>query len=191
MILSVLLLAAGTAFAEAPKKRVEAPPEETLRVKLAKLRQNHIGEMRQAMFGGAEKLRDAVATSSGAEKEKLANRLPGMARDPFDVCRDLRSCREAPQSMHVEDNALVDDALVALARPWFRLQEARGKAVKVTVDPGTGVRLELEDFPKRPVIALEASPTDTGGFDVTVDGGAEAAKIYAAERAAALEPKES
>lgn len=186
MILNVLLLAAGTAFADPSPKVVEKHSEETLRVMLAKLRQNNNWEVRKAALGSAEELRDAVASGAGAAKEKLADRLPGMAKDPFDICRDLLRCLGAPLSLHVEDPALIDDAMVALARPWFKLQKARGKAVTLTVDRGTGVQLLLEDMPTRPLITLAASPTPTGGFDVTMDGGADAAQLYIAERAAVL-----
>ena len=182
MVLGVLLLAAGTAFAEPPPKAPKRHSEETLRVMLAKVRTRHVQEVRRTVIGAAEELRDSVA----AGDKRLAMRLPGMARDPFDICRDLRGCPEAPQSLHVEDTAIVDDAFVALARPWFKLQEARGKAVTVSVDPGSGVELKLEDFPARPVVTLEAAPTPTGGFDVTLADGPEAAKAYAAGRAAAL-----
>jgi hypothetical protein len=186
MILNLLALAAGLAFAGAPSKAAERPPEEALRVMLSSLRADRAGEVRRAMLGGAEELRDAVATGAGPAKQQMANRLPGMAKDPFGLCRDLAGCREAPQSLHVEDAALVDDAFVALARPWFNLQKARGKAVKLTVDPGVGVRLDLEDLPGRTAVTLEAMPTPTGGFDVTMADGPEAAKAYAAARAAVL-----
>jgi len=186
MILSVLLLAAGTAIAAPSPKPAERSSEETLRVMLSKLRRNHNLEVRRSVLGAAEELRDAVAAGEGSAKGKLADRLPGMAKDPFGICRDLAGCPEAPQSLHVEDDALLDDAFLALARPWFKLQKARGKAVTLTVDPGVGVRLELEDFPERPVVTLEAAPTPTGGFDVTLDEGPEAARAYAAARAALL-----
>lgn len=186
MMLSVLLLAAGAAFAEPAPKVIVKHSEETLRVMLANLRQKHTWAVRKAVLGSAEELRDAVVSGEGAAKEKLANRLPGMAKDPFDICRDLVGCREAPLSLHVEDAFLIDDALVALARPWFKLQKERGKAVTVSVDPGTGVRLILEDLPQRPVVTLEASPTPTGGFDVLLEDGPKAAQVYAAERAAVL-----
>jgi hypothetical protein len=186
MILSVLLLAAGTAFAEPAPKVVARHSEETLAVMLFKLRQKHTWEVRRAVLGAAEELRDAVAASAGSSKEKFADRLPGMAKDPFGICRDLVRCPEAPLSFHVEDAAIIDDAILALARPWFKLQNARGKAVTVTVDPGVGVRLDLEGLPQRPAVTFSAMPTSTGGFDVTLDEGAEAAKAYAAERAAVL-----
>lgn len=189
MILNFLALAAGVAFAGAPAKAAERPPEEALRVMLSSLRAARDGEVRKAMLGGAEELRDAVATGAGPAKQQMANRLPGMAKDPFDLCRDLSACREAPQSLHVEDGALVDDAFVALARPWLNLQKARGKAVKPIVDPGVGVRLELEDLPGRPAVTLEAMPTPTGGFDVTLADGPQAAKDYAAARATILAGK--
>ena len=182
MILSVLVLVAGTALAEAPAKPAPRASEETLRVMLAKVRGRHDWQVRETMLGGAEELRDAVATESGAAKKQLANRLPGMARDPFDICRDLKGCREAPQSLHVEDDALIDDAFQALARPWFKLQQARGKAVTLTVDPGAGVRLELEDMPQRPSVTLTAAPAPTGGFDVSLEEGPDAARAYAAAR---------
>ena len=189
MIINILALAAGVAFAGAPSKPAERPPEEALRVMLSKLRADHVGEVRKSILGGAEELRDAVATGAGPEKQQMANRLPGMAKDPFDMCRDLNGCSEAPQSLHVEDAALVDDAFVALARPWLNLQKARGKAVKLTVDPGVGVRLDLEDLPGRAAVTLEAMPTPTGGFDVTLADGPTAAKAYSVARATILAPK--
>lgn len=188
MILGVLLLAAGTAFAEPSTGTVVRAPEETLRVMLADLRRKHSWEVREAVLGGAaEELRDAVAAGEGPSKERLADRLPGMAKDPFGICRDLAGCREAPVSLHVEDPVLLDDAFLALARPWFKLQKARGKGVAVTVDPGTGVQLKLEGFPKLAAVTLAAEPTPTGGFDVTIEEGAEAARAFAAERAAVLQ----
>lgn len=190
MVLQVLLLTAGVAFAEAPAKPAQPSPERTLAGLLAKVRGRRAGEMRQSVgMGGAEELRDAVASGSGAARKQLAGRLPGMSEDPFNVCRNLAGCKEAPLSLHVEEDFLADDAFLALARPWIKLQEARGKAVKVTLDPGAGVQLELEDMPRWPVVTLAASPTPTGGFDVTVDNGLEAAKAYAVERAAVLNAK--
>jgi hypothetical protein len=186
MILGILLLAAGTAFAEPSTSTVARAPEETLRVLLSDLRQKRAWEVREAVLGAADELRDAVAAVEGPAKGRLADRLPGMAKDPFDICRDLRGCREAPTSLHVEDPVLFDDAFMALARPWFKLQKARGKSVAVSVDPGTGVQLKLEDFPRHPVVTLSALPTPTGGFDVEVEEGPEAARAFAAERAAVL-----
>lgn len=187
----LLVLAAGLAFAGEPAKSPAAkaparPPEETLRVLLSGLRRHRAQETREAIIGAADDLRDSVAAGEGSAKARLADRLPGMARDPFGICRDLAGCKEAPQSLHVEDDALIDDAFMALARPWFKLQEARGKAVKVAVDPGVGVRLTLEDFPGRAAVILAAAPTPTGGFDLVVDDGPAAAKAFAAERAAVL-----
>ena len=188
MIVSVLLLAAATAFA-APAPKTAKEPEETLRVMLLKLHHRRDYEVNQAIVGGADELRDAVKSGTGTNKKRLAARLPGMARDPFDICRDLAGCPEAPLSLHVEDNALIDDAFLALARPWFNLQKARGKAVTLAVDPGTGVRIELEDFPGRAVITLSAEPTPTGGYDVALDEGPESAKAYAAVYAKSIPKK--
>ncbi len=179
MIVSVLLLFAATAFA-APAPKTARDPEETLRVMLLKLHHHREWEVGQAIVGGGDELRDAEKSGTGTNKKRLAARLPGMARDPFDICRDLAGCPEAPLSLHVEDNKLIDDAFLALARPWFNLQKARGKAVNLVVDPGEGVRLELEDFPARPVVTLTAEPTPTGGYDVSLDEGPESAKAYAA-----------
>lgn len=187
MILQVMLLAAGAALAEPPAKPVVPSAEEALAQGLSKLRSAREAQTRAAVFGGgAEDLRDAVAAVSGHERKRLAARLPGMAEDPFDICRDLAECREAPSSLHVDEHLLTDDAFLALARPWIKLQEARGKAVTVTVDPGAGVRLDLSDLPSRPSVTLAATPTPTGGFDVVVEDGPEAVKAFAAERAALL-----
>jgi|CXWL01.1.fsa_nt_gi hypothetical protein len=185
MVISTLFLAAGVAFAGSHKAEVRHS-EETLRVMLLNLRQSHAAQVRDTVLGAGEELRDSVTAGAGVDKHRLVARLPGMAKDPFNICRDLEGCREAPLSLHVEDFTLIDDAFVALARPWFKLQQARGKAVAVSVDPGSGVQLKLEGLRKQPVVTLTASPTPTGGFDVALEEGTEAAATYAAERAAVL-----
>ena len=191
MILPLLLLASGAAFAApAPSaKPSHRSPEETLAVMLSKLRQDHASEMRRNVLGGAEELRDAVAADSGAGRKKLADRLPGMSVEPFNLCRSLAACKEAPVSLHVEDDFLADDAFLALARPWIKLQEARGKAVKLTVDPGVGVQLELEDLPRWPVVTLSAMPAPTGRMEVADEDGPGAARAYAVERGELLANK--
>jgi len=186
MSLHLLLLVAGTAFAGVPARPVQSSPEVKLAVLLSSLRQNHASAMRRAvMGGGAEDLRDAVATGSGETRKRLAGRLPGMAPEPFNICRTLAACPTAPLSLHAEDS-LTDSAFQALARPWIKLQEARGKKVVVKLDPGAGVVLELEDMPAWPVVILAAEPAPTGGFDIAVENGPEAAKAYAAAREAVL-----
>jgi hypothetical protein len=190
MNLPILLLAAGTAFAAPAAKPVHlSPTEEALAVQLSQLREAHALETRQAVLGGADELRDAVAAVAPSDKKLLADRFPGMAQEPFALCRDLAGCPEAPRSIHVEEDFLADDAFQALARPWIKLQEARGKAVKLTVDPGVGVKLDLEDLPGLASVTMTAAPAPTGGFDVAVEEGAEAARIYSAARSAVLNPK--
>ena len=189
MVLSILLLLAGTAFAGAPRKTVDQTPEETLRGKLLKLRHRHDWEVRQSVFEGAGDLRDAVTSSAGPAKVQLANRLPGMAQNPFEICLDLYSCPEAPSSLHVDDTEKIDDAFVALARPWLKLQEARGKAVGTRVEHGVGVQLSLEDFPQQAVVTLTAEPAETGGFDVSSDASPAATKAFAAQRASLLQSR--
>jgi hypothetical protein len=188
MVLSVLLLLAGTAFAGAPRPVVQSP-EEVLRGKLSALRHDHDLAVRRTMFEGAEELRDAVTSGAGPAKVQLANRLPGMASNPFEICMDLDLCPEAPSSLHVDEPEKIDDALVALARPWFKLQEARGRGVAMRVEHGSGVQLSLEDFPQQAVVTLTAEPAETGGFDVSSDAGPAAAKAFAAQRAALLQSK--
>jgi hypothetical protein len=185
MILNVLLLVAGTAFAGAPQKTAE-PPEETLRGMLMKERNPRDWEMRQEVFSGAEDLRDAVNSGAGDEKLRAAERLPGMAKDPYDLCRDIFACTETPQSMHVEGPEKIDEAILALSRPWFNLQKTRGKAVEVVVDHGVGVQLKLEDFAAQPVVTFTAEPSSTGGFDVALVDGPQAAKAFAVQRAETL-----
>ena len=178
------LLLAGAAFAaQAPAPKA---PEEALRTKLAEIRSRHEKAAREAVMGAGEELRDAVASG----KKQMANRLPGMSAEPFNLCRDLARCAEAPLSLHVEDDTLIDDAFMALARPWFNLQKARGKEVTVTVDPGQGVQLALSGLPAQPSVTLESIPAPTGGFDVTLREGEAAAAVYARERAAILQPKQ-
>ncbi len=189
MVLGLATLLAGAALAGAPAKPPVPAKEETLRVMLLKLRHNDVWQAREAMMGSADELRDAVTTGTGPAKKQMADRLPGMAADPFDLCRDLAACPQAPQSLHVEDASLIDDAFLALARPWFKLQKARGKDVSLSVEPGVGVQLTLQDLPSQPVVTLEASPAPTGGFDVALDDAGKAAQVYAAERAAVLQKK--
>ena len=188
MMLPALLLATGlqaalTPAATAPSVR---PAEETLRVLLAQVKHRHTEETRVALLGAGAELRDAVIAEKGAAKKQIMNRLPGMAADPFNMCRDLQRCAEAPLSLHVEDDSLINDAFLALARPWFNLQRARGQSVAVSVDPGEGVQLALTDLSEQPSVTLEASPAPTGGFDVTLREGAAAGKVYARERAKLL-----
>lgn len=199
MPMLALLLAAGLSASAAPAPAPAArkapassvrTSEERLRGLLSGIRAKHEKAQREAIFGpgAADELRDAVAKNTGAGKKLFADRLPGMAADPFDLCRDLEGCKEAPLSMHVEDDALIDDAFVALARPWLNLQKARGRELKITADPGQGVVLSLEGLLTQPTVTLEASPAPTGGFDVSLAEGQTAAAVYAAERAAALTP---
>lgn len=188
MVLSILLLAAGTAFAGAPAvKPVVQTPDEILRGQLAAVRHDHDMAVRQTMFEGGDELRDAVTSSAGPAKVELANRLPGMAPNPFEVCMDLDLCPSAPSSLHVDEPEKLDDAFVALARPWLKLQEARGKAVTTKVEHGVGVQLTLQDFPQQPVLTLTAEPAETGGFDVKSDASPAAAKAFADQRAALLQ----
>jgi hypothetical protein len=186
MILSVLLLVAGTAFADAPQKKAEEPPEEILRGKLLQMRNPHDWAVNQAIFGGAEDLRDAVTSAKGDEKLRAAERLPGMAQAPDDVCWDILACKTPPQSLHVEGPEEIDEAIMALSRPWFTLQKMRGKSVEVVVDHGVGVQLKFEDFAAQPMVTFTAEPVETGGFDVVLVDGAAAAKAFAAQRAATL-----
>jgi hypothetical protein len=185
MILHILLFVAGTAFAGLSQKSSGEFVEETLRGMLLKERDHGAWEMRQSVLGSAEELRDAVANRA-PDKKQLTDRLPGMALDPFEVCRDLTSCPAAPQSLHVNDVSRIDDAFVALARPWLILQKARGKSVTLTVDHGVGVQLDLEDSSRLPVVTLTAAPTPTGGFDVALEAGPDAAQAFAAARADVL-----
>ncbi len=186
MILGVLLLVAGTAFAGSPQKNAAEPPEETLRGMLLKIRDPQSWEVRQEIFSGAEDLRDAVTSGTGDEKLRAAERLPGVAKTPYELCQDIFDCKEAPQSLHVEGPEKIDEAILALSRPWFNLQKTRGKAVEVVVDHGVGVQLKLEDVPERPVVTFTAEPATTGGFDVALVDGPAASKAFAAQRAATL-----
>lgn len=191
MVLATLLLIAGNAVAAAPaaQKPVVQTPEEILRGKLASVRHDHDMSVRQTMFEGGDELRDAVTSSAGPAKVELANRLPGMAPNPFEICMDLDLCPQAPTSLHVDEPEKIDDAFVALARPWFKLQEARGKAVTTRVEHGTGVQLSLQDFPQQPVVTLHAEPAETGGFDVLSDASPAAGKEFVSLRSAVLQAK--
>jgi hypothetical protein len=193
MVLGFLLVLAGTATAGAPavSKPVVRTPEEILRGKLAAVRHDHDMAVHQTMFEGGDELRDAVTSSAGPAKVQLANRLPGMAPNPFEVCMDLDLCPSAPSSLHVDEPEKIDDAFVALARPWLKLQEARGKAVRTNVEHGVGVQLKLDDFAPQPVLTLTAEPAETGGFDVKSDATPEAGKAFVALRSAALSGKKN
>ena len=184
MILPALLAGACAALSAGA---AEPAPEEKLRILLAQVQRQHSQAVRQTVLGSAEDLRDAVASKSGPAQRGVINHLPGMSADPFNLCRDLRRCPGAPLSLHVEDPNLINDAFIAMARPWFNLQKARGKAVEVKVDAGLGVQLKLQDLPRQEVVTLEAAPAPTGGFDISLLEGSEAALVYARERAALTE----
>lgn len=183
MILPSLLLGALAAW---PAGAAERPPEERLRTLLVKAQEKHLQETREVVLGSADELRDAVAKERGPAKKGMLNRLPGMAASPFNLCRDLSRCHEAPLSMHVDDRSLINDAFIAMTRPWFVLQKARGKDVSVSVEPGLGVQLGLGGLPGLEVVTFEAEPVPSGGFDVTLREGPQAALVYAGARAALL-----
>lgn len=123
-------------------------------------------------------LRAVIAQAEGAGRRRLMDRLPGMAREPFGLCRDLERCPEAPLWLHVADEALIPDAVQALTRPWANLLAARGKRVA----PG---REALAGFPGAS-LSVRVVPVPTGGFDVALIGAADPAALYARERSAVL-----
>lgn len=131
-----------------------------------------------------DQLRAGIVQAEGAGKRQLLDRLPGMAQEPFGLCRDLERCAAAPTSLHVDDEALIADAVRALARPWLNLQKARGKAAALTHEAGA-VSLKLEGLPDASLL-VRATAVPTGGFDVALTGAGDPAKLYARERAAVL-----
>ena len=138
----------------------------------------------RAIMAGDAPLKDAVASSPDASKRQMLGRLPGMAAEPFDLCRTLERCAEAPLSLHVDDEVLIPDAMVALARPWIALEKARGAELAFRAeDHGRGVTLERASGPK---LSLQVAAVPTGGFDVSLRSDGDAAALFASERAAAL-----
>ncbi|MEK7858038.1 MAG: hypothetical protein AAB320_02760 [Elusimicrobiota bacterium] len=132
----------------------------------------------------AAQLRAAVVQAEGAGKRQLLDRLPGMAQEPFGLCRDLVRCTQAPTSLHVAHEALITDAVLALTRPWLNLQKARGKQAALEHLDGA-LNLKLEGLPEA-ALSVRATSVPTGGFDVALTGSVDPAKLYARERAAVL-----
>jgi hypothetical protein len=171
--MKLLLLLALSAFAAEPSH------EDKLRSLLAEKRASPAAGVIET-----GELRDAVAAQgTQAGKKRLMTRLPGMAADPFSICRDLARCAEAPVALHVEDENLVADAVLALARPWFNLQRAKGRRVDISAsEDGASYRLALEGIIET-AVTVDVQNVPTGGFEASLRGGAETAALYARERA--------
>jgi hypothetical protein len=186
MLLPALLLGAWTAC---PALAAERPPEEKLRSLLVAVQRRHIKETKEVVLGAGDELKDAVAKENGHAKKAMLKRLPGMAADPLDLCRDVNRCHEAPLSTHVDDHSLINDAFLAMARPWFVLQKARGKGVAVAVEAGLGVQLRLDGLPGLAAVTFQAEPVPSGGFDIVLQEGPQASQAYAQARAVRLASK--
>ena len=133
-----------------------------------------------------QSLRREISIAEAAEKSRLERRLPGMSEDPFEVCRTLERCRQAPMSFHVEDEALIPDALVALSRPWIALEKARGRRLLFTPTSGSGEKIATLEVSSGS-LEIHAAPADTGGYDVWVVGSSDPAKRFAAEKEIVLQ----
>ena len=204
MILSTLLLSALAAHAAAPARSAPPPPpahdsdlsvEASLR-SWAITRKPAAAEI-PAGFSAEDKatLKDAVSEkpslrreisiADASEKSRLARRLPGLSEDPFNVCRTLERCHSAPTSFHVEDEVLIPDAVVALARPWIALEKARGRRLNFTPSTGTANLVARLDTSNGPLV-IRASAASTGGFDVWISESDAAARRFLAEKAELL-----
>jgi hypothetical protein len=204
MILSSLLLASLSAHAAAPARMAPPPPpahESDLAVE-SKLRLWAVerkGSLAEAPAGftaeDKSSLKDAVSEkgtlrreitiAEAAERSRLARRLPGISEDPFNVCRTLERCHAAPTSFHVEDEVLIPDALVALARPWIALEKARGRRLMFTPSSaGNGLLARLETA--NGALEIRAAAAATGGFDVWISESDAAARRFLAEKAEVL-----
>ena len=182
ILLSVVLAAAVSASASA------RPAEERLRSLLEEQKQQRVQLVRQAV-GEDLSVRDALAAHpEAAGKRRVMDRLPGMSRDPFSLCRALVRCQEAPLSLHVEDEALLSDAFAALARPWIQLQRARGKDLSFQ-DAGDAseraVAVTLDGLPDAG-LTMRATAVSSGGFDVSLRGREDPQALFQRERAAVL-----
>ena len=143
-----------------------------------------------AGFDDLSDLRDAVAAAASPDslRRRLVGHLPGMAPEPFNLYGCLERSPEAPLSLHVEDEILIPDAIVALVRPWIALQKARGTPLEFEAPaaaPEPLVRAALEGLAPN-VLAVDVARVSTGGYDVFLRGGAELAKLYSRERSAIL-----
>lgn len=134
----------------------------------------------------APSLRREISIAEAAEKSRLERRLPGMSEDPFDVCRTLERCPQAPMSFHVEDETLIPDALVALSRPWIALEKARGRRLLFTPTSGSGEKIATLEVSSGS-LEIHAAPADTGGYDVWIVGSSNPAKRFEAEKEIVLQ----
>lgn len=194
-----LLLAAAAAHAAPPAKAAPPPPrthgsDAAVETKLRAWASSQKASVEApAGFTAEDKasLKDAVgerpslhreiSIAEAADRSRLMRRLPGVSEDPFNVCRTLERCYSAPLSFHVEDEGLIPDALVALARPWIALEKARGGRLAFTPlrsPDGLLARLEAESG----TIEIRAAAAPTGGFDVWVAGGEDLSRRFLAEK---------
>jgi hypothetical protein len=185
ILLSVVLAAAVSAHAS------QRPAEERLRALLEEQKQERTqaAEQVRVAVGQDDSMRDALASQpEAAGKRRVMDHLPGMSRDPFGLCRALVRCTEAPLSFHVEDEALVSDAVVALVRPWIQLQRARGKDLEFAPSGAAAdraVAITLAGLPDAG-LSVRVTPVPTGGFDVALRGAADPEQLFLRERAAVL-----
>ncbi|MBI4387246.1 MAG: hypothetical protein HY551_07675 [Elusimicrobia bacterium] len=135
-----------------------------------------------------QSLKERIEQAEPIERRMLLERLPGMRAAAFDACRSLSTCARAPSLLHVENPSLVDDAVVALIRPWMILQNARGKELRIVSSAGAGeqlVRLKLGGLEKA-VLEVHASPTPMGGVNVWLYGRPDPSALFDQERRALL-----
>lgn len=146
-----------------------------------------MADLKDAVASPAAGLRGDIAKAEGRERQKLADRLPGMSADPFNSCRALETCR-ARTSFHVESEGLVSDAVAGLVRPWIIVEKARSSALSFEPAKDAGDKILDLTVPTAPAagLAVRVAPVASGGFDVWLTGKADPAELFKKERAAAL-----
>lgn len=135
-------------------------------------------------------IRDDILRAQGAQRQQLAERLPGMAAEPFDFCRDLEHCTRARTSFHVDDESLVRDAVAAVVRPWIILEKARGDALAFEPVEGAGDKildLKLKSLPNA-ALGVHVEPVSTGGYDVWLTGSSNPGDLFRHARQDVLPP---
>lgn len=160
----------------------------------AKREERFVAEARESDLRDAvsdtsvDDLHARLEKSTGEKRKAMLEALPGMKAVSGPACATLSDCPSAETSIEVSDARELTDSLRRMVRPWMTLQQARGSEIEVLTAEGesdAALIIKLKGVESQP-LTLNVSPHLLGGFSVWFDHPAEAAALYARERAAAL-----
>jgi hypothetical protein len=146
-----------------------------------------MSDLKDAVAAPAPEIREDILRADGSKRQRLADRLPGMAPEPFDICRNLEQCTQARTSFHVDEESMVRDAVAALVRPWIILEKARGNALDFAPAQGGEKILDLKvkSLPDA-ALSVHVEAVSTGGYDVWLTGSSNPGDLFRHSRDAVL-----